>query len=136
MITFNDKELQVIVKGLAVLPWIEANPLMSRIARAADEQKRRDALPDPFNEPKQDHVMQANPIIVPKQLTEVTPSQEKHAKAMEPVSRKYKRALLMRILKAKGSADLSTAEIARRAGVSYVTAHKARAAFAPKKGRK
>lgn len=88
------------------------------------EEERRAALPDPFAE---EFEIKDTEIIITSD--EIKP--EKPA-----VSRKQKRAALMRILKSKGSADLSTAEIARRAGVSYVTAHKARAAFAPKKGRK
>jgi len=93
-------------------------------ARKRDAE-RRAALPDPL----------AEPIVVPKEVTQVTPAQVEHAEAIEP-SRKQKRATLMRIIKGKNAAELSTAEIARRAGVSYVTAHKARKAFAPKKGRK
>ena len=104
--------------------------------RKRQDEARRAALPDPFDEP-----------IVPKEL--LPAAQIKHAEDLEkhvisdvdkatekkaPVSRKYKRAMLMRVLKSKNAADLSTAEIARRAGVSYVTAHKARAAF--KKGKK
>lgn len=100
-------------------------------ARQRDAE-RRAALPDPFEQDK--------PIIVPKEVIEVSPAQVVHAEAASKDiargSRKAKRAALMRILKSKGSAELTTAEIARRAGVSYVTAHKARAAFAPKKGRK
>lgn len=119
---------------------LQMHELEEKERRQAEEAMRA-KLPDPFDDDmkipaKKVELNLSKPIIVPKQLTEVTPAQEKHAKAMEPVSRKAKRAALMRILKAKGSADLSTAEIARRAGVSYVTAHKARAAFAPKKGRK
>lgn len=136
MLNFNDNELQTITKGLSALPWIEANPVINKIAQHVADQTRRAALADPFDDDLSIPVTQLEinkPIIV-KRAEEQIEAAEKTAKA--PVSRKYKRAMLMRILKAKGAADLSTAEIARRAGVSYVTAAKARAAFAPKKGRK
>ncbi len=97
--------------------------------RKADEE-RRAALPDPFDD---------KPIIVPptfKEVVETSKAQTIHADAVAKPSRKEKRAALMRVLKSKGAADLTTAEIARRAGVSYVTAMKARAELAPKKGRK
>lgn len=134
MLNFNDNELQTITKGLSNLPWIEANPVINKIAQHVADRTRRAALPDPFEDDLSIPVTKVElnkPIVVPK--TEPAPQPEKPV-----VSRKYKRALLMRILKAKGSADLSTAEIARRAGVSYVTAMKARNAFAnpAKKGRK
>ncbi len=85
--------------------------------RDADAE-RRAALPDPFDAKE--------PITIKAS----EPQQE------EKKSRKQKRAALMRVLNSKASAELSTAEIARRAGVSYVTAMKARAALTPKKGRK
>lgn len=103
--------------------------------RKRQDEARRAALPDPFENDMDIPVTKVEltkPIIVPKAPTDIS----EHIKEVAKVSRKQKRAALMRILKAKSSADLSTAEIARRAGVSYVTAHKARAAFAPKKGRK
>lgn len=84
--------------------------------RKADEE-RRAAMSDPFDD---------KPIIVPPTLKEV----------IGKVTREEKRDGLMRVLKAKGADDLTTAEIARRAGVSYVTAAKARKAFTAKKGRK
>lgn len=94
--------------------------------RRKAEEERRAAMPDPFEQ---------TPTF--QELIEVSKAQVEHAKAVEKQpSRKQKRATLMRVLKGKGAADLSTAEIARRAGVSYVTAMKARKAFAPKKGRK
>jgi hypothetical protein len=130
MLNFNDNELQTITKGLSNLPWIEANPVINKIAQHVADRTRRAALPDPFEDDLSIPVTKVElnkPIVVPK----AEPQAEKPT-----VSRKAKRAALMRILKSKGSADLSTAEIARRSGVSYVTAAKARAAFAPKKGRK
>lgn len=80
--------------------------------RQKEAEARRAAMPDPF----------ADPIVVPK------------GDKKPEVSRKEKRAGLIKLIKSKEGATLSTAEIARRAGVSYVTAHKARAAFG--KGRK
>lgn len=134
MLNFNDNELQVITKGLSNLPWIEANPVINKIAQHVADRTRRAALPDPFEDDLSIPVKKmelTKSIVVP--TTDPAPQTEKPT-----VSRKAKRAALMRILKAKGSAELSTAEIARRAGVSYVTAMKARAAFATpaKKGRK
>lgn len=66
------------------------------------------------------------------------PEKTKEEPNVKTVSRKSKRAALMRVLRSKNATDLSTAEIARRAGVSYVTAMKARHAFAKpaKKGKK
>ncbi len=87
--------------------------------RRKAEEERRAAMPDPFE-----------PAPTFQELIATAQPKEKQP------SRKQKRATLMRILKGKGAADLSTAEISRRAGVSYVTAAKARKAFAPKKGRK
>lgn len=108
---------------------LQMHELEEKERRQAEEAIRA-KLPDPFDDDlsiPQKKMETNKPIVVPK----AAPQIEKPA-----ASRKQKRAALMRILKSKGSADLSTAEIARRAGVSYVTAHKARAAFAPKKGRK
>lgn len=96
---------------------IQAQGNEEHARRQADE-ARRAALPDPLAQTEQ-------PIKVDK--VETSP---------ELPSLKQRRAALMRILKSKEAHELTTAEIARRAGVSYVTAAKARNLVAPKKGRK
>ena len=66
----------------------------------------------------------SQPIVVPKD-----PETKQWLKEIEKVaggSRKEKRDRLMKLIKAHP--ELTTAEIARRAGVSYLTAHKARKA--------
>ena len=98
---------------------IQAQGNEEHARRQADE-ARRAALPDPLAQTEQ-------PIKVDKVETSPTPALP---------SLKQRRAALMRILKSKEAHELTTAEIARRAGVSYVTAAKARNLVAPKKGRK
>ncbi len=92
--------------------------------RRQEEEARREALPDPFDEPFDD------PFIPDDQIEVKLLAPEKKV-----ISRKAKRYNLLRILRSKNAAELTTAEISRRAGVSYVTAAKARRAF-EKKGKK
>lgn len=76
------------------------------------------------------------PIVVPQAPAQITPDAEVEAwhkeiqkvakKSTKTGSRAKKKAHLLKLI--KENPDLSTAEIARRAGVSYVTAHKARKA--------
>jgi len=98
-------------------------------ARKRDAE-RRAAMPDPFEQDK--------PIIVPtptlQEAVKFKNSQLNQEATERQPTRKQKRAMLLRLV--KKNSDLSIAEIARRAGVAYATAHKAYKAFAPKKGRK
>ena len=74
------------------------------------------------------------PIVVPQAPAQITPDAEVEAwhkeiqkvasKTAKTGSRAKKKAFLMKLI--KENPNLSTAEIARRAGVSYVTAYKAR----------
>lgn len=83
--------------------------------RRKEDEARRAAMPDPF---------ETQIIVKPDPAPAKVPT------------RKQKRVAMIKLIKSSAAEDLTTAEIARRAGVSYATAHKARKAFAPKKGRK
>lgn len=85
-----------------------------------------------INENEQRLLQAQKPIVVPQE-SKVDAEVEawhkeikKAAKTAKSGSRAKKKAALMQII--KENPDLSTAEIARRAKVSYVTAHKARKA--------
>ena len=128
------KNYQITITGTDVPYLIEAIGLRAlSLQRSIQmqveeiEAKARQAIEQPKT-----ITIAAEPIVVPKEAKVEAPEPK------EKISRKAKRAILMRILRAKGAEDLSTAEIARRAGVSYVTAMKARHAFAKpaKKGKK